>query len=212
MTPHPQPAATRDLVVAVSPFEEPHPAVVTAAERAGALGLLDLGRDADAARRGFAELGRRLAGGARYGVRVPTGCPLGPEELPAAVDTVLLAAPASHTPGQVAAWAAAAGRPRVWAEVTGAAEARTAVAAGAQSLVAKGHEGGGRVGAATTFVLLQQLLDDPAVRVPVRACGGIGPHTAAAAVAGGAAGVLLDVQLALTTEGRPTSPRKWPPH
>ncbi|WP_371640167.1 SDR family NAD(P)-dependent oxidoreductase [Streptomyces virginiae] len=201
MTPHPQPAATRDLVVAVSPFEEPHPAVVTAAERAGALGLLDLGRDADAARRGVAELGRRLAGGARYGVRVPAGCPLGPGELPAAVDTVLLADPASHTPGQVAAWVAAAGRPRVWAEVTGAAEARTAVAAGAHALVAKGHEGGGRVGAATTFVLLQQLLDDPAVRVPVRACGGIGPHTAAAAVAGGAAGVLLDVQLALTTEG-----------
>ncbi|MFB7267322.1 hypothetical protein ACFCXH_35065, partial [Streptomyces nojiriensis] len=116
MTPHPQPAVTRDLVVAVSPFEEPHPAVVTAAERAGALGLLDLGRDADAARRGFAELGRRLGGGARYGVRVPAGCPLGPGELPAAVDTVLLADPAAYTPERVAAWAAAAGRPRVWAE------------------------------------------------------------------------------------------------
>ncbi|MEV7563103.1 beta-ketoacyl synthase N-terminal-like domain-containing protein, partial [Streptomyces sp. NPDC089795] len=208
MTPHPQPAPTRDLVVAVSPFEEPHPAVVTAAERAGALGLLDLGRDADAARRGFAELGHRLANGERYGVRVPTGCPLGPEGLPAAVDTVLLADPASHTPGQVGAWAAAAGRPRVWAEVTGAAEARTAVAAGAHALVAKGHEGGGRVGSATTFVLLQQLLDDPAVRVPVRACGGIGVHTAAAAVAGGAAGVLLDVQLALTTEGEAGLPEE----
>lgn len=181
---------------------------MTAAERAGALGLLDLGRDADAARRGFAELGRRLAGGARYGVRVPAGCPLGPGELPAAVDTVLLADPASHTPGQVAAWAAAAGRPRVWAEVTEAAEARTAVAAGAHALVAKGHEGAGRVGAATTFVLLQQLLDDPVVRVPVHACGGIGPHTAAAAVAGGAAGVLLDVQLALTTEGEADLPEE----
>ncbi|WP_314246661.1 SDR family NAD(P)-dependent oxidoreductase [Streptomyces kutzneri] len=210
MTPqHPQPAAaTRDLVVAVSPFEEPHPAVVTAAERAGALGLLDLGRDADAARRGFAELGRRLGSGARYGVRVPAGCPLGPGELPAAVDTVLLADPASHTPERVAAWAAAAGRPRVWAEVTGAAEAGAAVAAGADALVAKGHEGGGRVGPATTFVLLQQLLGDPAVRVPVRAFGGIGPHTAAAAVAGGAAGVLLDVQLALTTEGEAGLPEE----
>ncbi|WP_327738656.1 SDR family NAD(P)-dependent oxidoreductase [Streptomyces nojiriensis] len=208
MTPHPQPAVTRDLVVAVSPFEEPHPAVVTAAERAGALGLLDLGRDPGAARRGFEELGRRLGGGARYGVRVPAGCPLGPGELPAAVDTVLLADPASYTPERVAAWAAAAGRPRVWAEVTGAAEARTAVAAGADALVAKGHEGAGRVGPATTFVLLQQLLGDPAVRVPVRACGGIGPHTAAAAVAGGAAGVLLDVQLALTTEGEAGLPEE----
>ncbi|MFB6581758.1 SDR family NAD(P)-dependent oxidoreductase [Streptomyces sp. NPDC056402] len=207
MTPHPQPALTRDLVVAVSPFEEPQPAIVTAAERAGALGLLDLGRDADAARRGFAQLGRRL-GGARYGVRVPAGCPLGPGELPAAVDTVLLADPASHTPERVAAWAAGAGRPRVWAEVTDAAEARAAVAAGADALVAKGHEGGGRVGPATTFVLLQQLLGDPAVRVPVRACGGIGPHTAAAAVAGGAAGVLLDIQLALTTEGEAGLPEE----
>ncbi|MFG2989015.1 SDR family NAD(P)-dependent oxidoreductase [Streptomyces sp. NPDC048257] len=209
MTPHhPQPAATRDLVVAVSPFEEPHPAVVTAAERAGALGLLDLGRDPGAARRGFAELGRRPAGGARYGVRVPAGCPLGPGELPAAVDTVLLADPTAHTPERVAAWAAAAGRPRVWAEVTGAAEARTAVAAGAGSLVAKGHEAGGRVGPATTFVLLQQLLADPGIPVPVRAYGGIGPHTAAAAVAGGAAGVLLDVQLALTAEAEAALPEE----
>ncbi|MDX3540140.1 beta-ketoacyl synthase N-terminal-like domain-containing protein, partial [Streptomyces sp. MB09-01] len=202
MTPHPpQSAATRDLVVAVSPFEEPRPGIVTAAERAGSLGLLDLGRDANAARDALAESGRRLGGSGRYGVRVPAGCPLGPEELPAEVDTVLLADPAGHTPERVAAWAAAAGRPRVWVEVTSRAEATSAVAAGADSLVAKGHEAGGRVGAATTFVLLQQLLGDPSIRVPVRACGGIGPHTAAAAVAGGAAGVLLDVQLALTVEG-----------
>uniref|UniRef100_A0AAU2JYB4 SDR family NAD(P)-dependent oxidoreductase n=1 Tax=Streptomyces sp. NBC_00049 TaxID=2903617 RepID=A0AAU2JYB4_9ACTN len=236
MTPlPPQSAALRDLVVAVSPFEEPHPRIVTAAERAGALGLLDLGRDPAAARRGFAELARRLGAGAdasgtgssgtgssgtassgtgssgtgssgtgsgaRYGVRVPAGCPLGPRDLPAEVDTVLLADPASHIPEGVAAWAAAAGRPRVWAEVTGPAEATAAVAAGADALVAKGHEAGGRVGGATTFVLLQQLLADPGIGVPVRAHGGIGPHTAAAAVAGGAAGVLLDVQLALTAEG-----------
>ncbi|MFG2981182.1 SDR family NAD(P)-dependent oxidoreductase [Streptomyces sp. NPDC048258] len=206
MTPQPPQSATRDLVVAVSPFEEPHPRIVTAAERAGALGLLDLGRDPDAARRAFTELARRLGGDRRYGVRVPAGCPLGPEELPAAVDTVLLADPASHTPERLADWAAAAGRPRVWAEVTSPAEAAGAVAAGAAALVAKGHEAGGRVGTATTFVLLQQLLADPAAGVPVLAQGGIGPHTAAAAVAGGAAGVLLDVQLALTAEGEAALP------
>lgn len=213
MIPHPpQSPALRDLVVAVSPFEEPRPGIVTAADRAGALGLLDLGRDADAARRALAELDRRLApacrgtgpdagaGTGRYGVRVPTGCPLGPGDLPPGVDTVLLADPGSLTPRTVAAWAAAAGRPRVWAEVTGPAEAATAVAAGVHALVAKGHEAGGRVGGSTTFVLLQQLLGDPAIALPVLACGGIGPHTAAAAVAGGAAGVLLDAQLALTVE------------
>lgn len=138
-----------------------------------ALGLLDLGRDPGAARRAFAELGRRL-GSARYGVRVPAGCPLGPAELPAAVDTVLLADPAAHAPAQVAAWAAAAGRPRVWAEVTSAAEAASAVAAGAGALVAKGHEAGGRVGSATTFVLLQQLLGDPGSGCPYGPAAGSG--------------------------------------
>ncbi|MFF4454442.1 SDR family NAD(P)-dependent oxidoreductase [Streptomyces goshikiensis] len=202
MTPQPpRSAPTRDLVVAVSPFEEPQPRIVTAAERAGALGLLDLGRDPAAARAAFAELARRLGEGRRYGVRVPWGCPLGPDDLPAEVDTVLLAHPADHTPRRVAAWAGAAGRPRVWAEATTLAEALTARAAGAGAVVAKGHEAGGRVGGATTFVLLQQLLAAPDLRIPVLACGGIGPHTAAAAVAGGAAGVLLDVQLALTAEG-----------
>ncbi|MFD9725288.1 type I polyketide synthase, partial [Streptomyces sp. NPDC059072] len=199
----PQSDASRDLVVAVTPFEEPHPRIVAAAERAGALGLLDLGRDPDAARRAFAELTRRSggAGSGRYGVRVPVGCRVQPGELPAEVDTVLLADPAYHSPAEVSAWAAAAGRPRVWAEVTGPEEAARAVAAGVGGLVAKGHEAAGRVGGTTTFVLLQQLLGDPGVTVPVRALGGIGPHTAAAAVAGGAAGVLLDVQLALTAEG-----------
>ncbi|MFD9295884.1 SDR family NAD(P)-dependent oxidoreductase [Streptomyces goshikiensis] len=202
MTPQPpRSAPTRDLVVAVSPFEEPQPRIVTAAERAGALGLLDLGRDPAAARAAFAELARRLGAGRRYGVRVPWGCPLGPADLPAEVDTVLLAHPAEHTPERVAAWAGAAGRPRVWAEATALAEALAARAAGAGAVVAKGHEAGGRVGGATTFVLLQQFLAAPDLRIPVLACGGIGPHTAAAAVAGGAAGVLLDVQLALTAEG-----------
>ncbi|MFI5669471.1 SDR family NAD(P)-dependent oxidoreductase [Streptomyces sp. NPDC051704] len=199
--PSPRSAAPRDLVIALSPFEEPRPRIVIAAERAGSLGLLDLGRDPDLARTAFTELVRRLGPGRRYGVRVPAGCPLGPQQLPSEVDTVLLADPAEHTPERVAGWAAAPGRPRVWAEATDPAQARAAVAAGAGAVVAKGHESGGRVGGATTFVLVQQLLADPGIRVPVVARGGIGPHTAAAAVAGGASGVLVDVQLALTTEG-----------
>ncbi|MET9609715.1 SDR family NAD(P)-dependent oxidoreductase [Streptomyces sp. NPDC006512] len=201
MTPHPARSAVRDLVVALSPFEEPNPRIVVAAERAGALGLLDLGRDACLARRALAEATGALR--QPYGVRVPAGCPVWPDELPAEVDTVLLADPAQQP--RPAAWAAGGAR-RVWAEVTSPQEAAAAVAAGADAVVAKGHEAGGRVGELTTFVLLQRLLADPDVTVPVLAQGGIGPHTAAAAVAGGAAGVVLDSQLALTTEGETALP------
>ncbi|MET9519485.1 SDR family NAD(P)-dependent oxidoreductase [Streptomyces sp. NPDC002994] len=190
-----QPARSfrRDLVVVVSPFEEPNPAMVVAAQRAGALGLLDLGRDRDRARTALAA----LRGRGPYGVRVPAGCPLTPEELPAAVDTVLLAE--EWWRAGTGEWAAD-GRRRLWAEVVSPGEAEAAVAAGAAGLVARGHEAGGRVGELTTFVLLQRLLADRELDVPVFAAGGIGPHTAAAAVAGGAAGVVLDAQLALTTE------------
>ncbi|MFD5396079.1 SDR family NAD(P)-dependent oxidoreductase [Streptomyces sp. NPDC127097] len=198
--------------MALSPFEEPGERIVLAAARAGALGLLDLGRDPGPARAALARLE-----GLSHGVRIPVGCPLTPADLPMAVDTVLLADPrawaaagpeAAHgpAPGRPADWADR-GRRRVWAEVTTPEEAAAACAAGVSALVARGHESGGRVGELTTCVLLQRLLADPAVTVPVLAAGGIGPHSAAAAVAGGAAGVLLDSQLALTTEGKERLPR-----
>ncbi|WP_405804197.1 SDR family NAD(P)-dependent oxidoreductase [Streptomyces sp. NBC_00210] len=192
MTSQPTRYSGRDLVVVLSPFEEPNAPMVAAAERAGALGLLDLGRDRERARAAMDGLR------GRYGVRVPAGCRVTPAELPAAVDTVLLAEENWRT--GTGEWAAGRGR-RVWAEVVSPAEATAAVAAGAVGIVAKGHEAGGRVGELTTFVLLQRLLADPEMTVPVLAAGGIGPHTAAAAVAGGAAGVVLDTQLALTSEG-----------
>ncbi|MFB6435216.1 SDR family NAD(P)-dependent oxidoreductase [Streptomyces sp. NPDC056411] len=206
--------APRDLVIALSPFEEPDDRIVAAAERAGGLGLLDLGREAGPARAALARLGRQLR--RPHGVRVPVGCPLTPDDLPDAVDTVLLADPAAGTappptaPRSVALrpadWSDG-GRRRVWAEITSPEEAAAAVTAGATALVARGQESGGRVGDLTTCVLLQRLLADPRITVPVLAAGGIGPHTAAAAVAGGAAGVLLDAQLALTTEGVDRLPR-----
>jgi acyl transferase domain-containing protein/NAD(P)H-dependent flavin oxidoreductase YrpB (nitropropane dioxygenase family) len=89
---------------------------------------------------------------------------------------------------------------RVLVEITDPDQAPAAVRAGAHGLIARGAESGGRVGELSTFVLLQRLLAEPGVDVPVWACGGIGPRTAVAAVAGGAAGVVLDSQLALLAE------------
>ncbi|HEV7554385.1 MAG TPA: nitronate monooxygenase, partial [Kofleriaceae bacterium] len=119
-------------------------------------------------------------------MRVPHGVDVG--ELPAQVDTVIVESLAdiTHFP-----------RRTVIAQVTSLADARTAIAAGAAGLIAKGSEAGGFVGDETTFMLVQRLVE---LGVPVWAQGGIGIHTAAACVAGGATGVVLDSQLALLRE------------
>ena len=77
-------------------------------------------------------------------------------------------------------------------------EAKLAQQAGAHLVIAKGHESAGRVGQETSFVLLQRLCSE--LDLPVWVRGGIGPHTAAAALAAGCAGVVLDSQLLLLRE------------
>jgi acyl transferase domain-containing protein/NAD(P)H-dependent flavin oxidoreductase YrpB (nitropropane dioxygenase family) len=83
-------------------------------------------------------------------------------------------------------------------QVTSLPEALRAVEHGAEALVVKGSESGGRVGEETVYILLQRIL--PRVKVPVYARGGIGLHTASACLAAGAAGVALDWQLGLAEE------------
>ncbi|GLZ40426.1 type I polyketide synthase [Actinokineospora sp. NBRC 105648] len=175
-----------DTVVGISPFGQPDARLVAAVGTAGAHGVLDLGTGDRGARRQLDLLAHWTSG---FGVRLGADCALTESDLPDGVDLV------------VTGVGAPVGRVRTLVEVTSLAEARRAVADGAHGIIARGAEAGGRVGELTTFVLLQQLLD--AVDVPVWAVGGIGPHTAAAAVAGGAAGVVLDTQLALLAEATP---------
>ncbi|MEO6091289.1 MAG: beta-ketoacyl synthase N-terminal-like domain-containing protein, partial [Umezawaea sp.] len=177
----------RDLVLGASPFAEPNAALVIAVGRAGGLGVLDLGRDATVARAELDLVVRRLR--RPFGVRLVEPCPV---SLPELVDTIVVDLD-SFVPQRVHL-----GERRVLAEVTSVAEARAAVEYGVDGVIAKGCESGGRVGESTTFVLLQQLLAE--IDLPVWAAGGIGPDTAAAAVAGGAAGVVLDSQFALVAE------------
>jgi Nitronate monooxygenase len=181
----------RDLVIGVTPFQVPNPQLAAALVRGGALGVLDLGRDAARARTALAQMSRWAK--EPWGVRVPVGCLLGPDEIPAGATTILLPSESSWHPAHLA------GR-RVLVEVTDPKEAQRALAHKADGLIARGSEGGGRIGELTTYVLLQQLLIDPTITVPVWAAGGLGRHSASAAIAGGAAGVVLDAQLALLRE------------
>ncbi|MEV0663924.1 SDR family NAD(P)-dependent oxidoreductase [Actinomadura luteofluorescens] len=202
-------------IIGVAPFERPAPHLAVAVARAGGTGVLDLGADRATGLAALADVGRWWEG--PFGVRVPAGCRIRPDEVPEAAATVLvdapvlLDAPAPGTDGAPDVAGFARGR-RLLVEVVGPDEAAAAIAAAREitddvGLVARGREAGGRVGELTTFVLLQHLLADMDLladtAVPVYAAGGIGPHSAAAAVAGGAAGVVLDVQLALVREAEP---------
>ncbi|MFH0340929.1 MAG: SDR family NAD(P)-dependent oxidoreductase [Chromatiales bacterium] len=87
---------------------------------------------------------------------------------------------------------------KVILEVISLDEASLGEELGVDLLIAKGHEGGGRVGEETTYVLLQRL--SKYTSLPVWVQGGIGLHTVAACYAAGAVGVVLDFQLALCRE------------
>ncbi|MEU2713077.1 SDR family NAD(P)-dependent oxidoreductase [Streptomyces sp. NPDC007205] len=187
------PVRAHDLVLCLTPFGAPDAGLTAAACAAGALGILDLGTGDRRSREELARL-RRAAPGP-FGVRVTGRCALSPAEVGDAPDTVVLTPDTTWSSAELDASC------RVLTEVTDIGQARAAVHAGARGLIARGGESGGRVGELSTFVLLQQLLgDDELSGVPVWACGGIGPRTGAAAVAGGAAGVVLDSQLALLAE------------
>ncbi|QXV56301.1 type I polyketide synthase [Amycolatopsis sp. TNS106] len=161
-------ATARTRVLGVNPLGRPDPGLAAAVARGGGLGILPIGSIVD--------------GGFPFGVRIPAGRPVRDEEVrESGAGLVLLA--------EGAVWRGRAGLP-VLAEVTGVEQAVRMLDAGASGLVARGAEAGGSD--LTTFVLLQRLLARFGDGVPVWAYGGIGPRTAVAAIAGGAAGVVLD--------------------
>ncbi|MCX4784361.1 type I polyketide synthase [Streptomyces sp. NBC_01264] len=191
-----------DLVIGLTPFGEPDARLAAAVTRGGGLGVLDLGAGGRRARAAWGDLRRWLPG--RHGVRVGPRCRLPVDDLirdGRFPHTVVLGAGAAWRPGELPRGV------RVLAEVTCVDEARAALDAGAHGLIARGSECGGRIGDLGTITLLQQLLDAVGPEgPPVWACGGMAPGTAAAAVVGGAAGVVLDTQLALLAEsGVPAS-------
>jgi acyl transferase domain-containing protein/NAD(P)H-dependent flavin oxidoreductase YrpB (nitropropane dioxygenase family)/NAD(P)-dependent dehydrogenase (short-subunit alcohol dehydrogenase family) len=187
-------------IIALTPPGMDDPAIAISASRAGELGVLSLERASDVSS------ARRALDGLAQHARAACGVRLDPEspvltalvaELPSVVRTVVLTEGGAERL-RVAADVLKRRGMTVLVEVTSTEQALAAEGAGADGLIAKGHEAAGWVGEETTFVLLQRLLERPGL--PVWAYGGIGLHTAAAAHAAGAAGVVLDAQLALTRE------------
>ncbi len=151
--------------------------------------MLDLGRDREAAKLALAQLAKEPSRG-EFGVRLVASVLIEPAELPARIGTVIVA-----SAEQVSRF-----RPRaVFVECSTVAAARAAQAAGADAIIAVGSESAGPFSEETAYVLLQHLVAAQ-ITLPIYLRGGIGLHTAAAAIAGGAAGVVLDSQLALLAE------------
>jgi NAD(P)H-dependent flavin oxidoreductase YrpB (nitropropane dioxygenase family) len=185
------------------------PALAIAACRAGELGLLDLEFFPGPERLGDAHaavehLRRHTRGG--FGLKLSASAvPLWPELLRRSGErlrTVILAGP-EHP--ERAPWVQML-RQRditVLIEAVDLAEAQTGVALGADGLVLKGHEAGGRVGEETSFILLQRWLAwsvPKNLNCPVHVQGGIGANTGAACLAAGAAGFVIDGQALLTRD------------
>jgi acyl transferase domain-containing protein/NAD(P)H-dependent flavin oxidoreductase YrpB (nitropropane dioxygenase family)/NAD(P)-dependent dehydrogenase (short-subunit alcohol dehydrogenase family) len=201
----------RDLVVepflrafdyiVVTPPGLGDPALAIAASRAGALGVLDLQylSNEEIALLAVDTLARNARG--RCGIKLDSSeSPLYDRVVSKLPENLSIAILSPIDPRQVSdrVRQLRAQHLKVLLEVISEAEVRIGEDAGVDGLIAKGHESGGRIGEETTFVLLQRLLGTTAL--PVWAQGGIGLHSAAACAAAGAAGIVLDLQLALTRE------------
>ncbi|MCL2351843.1 MAG: SDR family NAD(P)-dependent oxidoreductase [Firmicutes bacterium] len=172
----------------VTPFERPDAALARASAGAGAFPVLHLGHDRRAAERA---LGEMAAYSGVFGV-----CASDPAtwdiELPPNVRAAILpwGARRPETPGAETVWLAASGE-----------SAEAALAAGAKKLILKGAESAGLGGDDSAFILFQKMIGAcKKAGAEVYVMGGVGVHTAAAYMALGAAGVVLDSQLALFPE------------
>ncbi|MDE0890779.1 MAG: SDR family NAD(P)-dependent oxidoreductase [Planctomycetota bacterium] len=179
-------------LIGITPSSRPDAHLAVALSRAGAVGVIDLGLDRN---RGLSVLNEALEHDeSGLGALVRSELRLEPALLPAEVSLVVLAPGVDPLP-----WSTREDRPwRVFAQVTSLEEAQRAERAKVDALIAKGNESGGRVGNESTFILLQRLIE--ATDLPVYAQGGVGIRTGSACLAGGAAGLVLDAQLALVKE------------
>ncbi len=193
-------------VVALTPPHICDPKIAVAACRAGGIGILDLGykNDPDSIHEGIETLAELAGTNGRWGVRWDTfGDQCGPTanslaDFQGSIPTLILAGvPARSLIEALDKSRKLAGR--IVLEVTSPSGAEAARHAGYDGLLVKGNESGGRVGRLGSYLFLQHLKKG-GIKIPYWMQGGIGLHTAAAALLAGASGVVLCEQLWMTKE------------
>ncbi len=193
---------TMPRILALAPRGSGGLGVVAAACRAKALGIIDLCADPDADVEGLSADISRLTS-QPFGLRVTATEVQRPASLwqevkgLAAVCVVLGAGDDPEPLGERVQAIEHPGRIAI-AEVTTRQGIRQAIRAGFSALIVAGNEAQGAIVLESSLDLLQGALAEGNVPVWVR--GGIGPAAAAACVAAGAAGVVLDGALLLARE------------
>lgn len=194
-------------MLVLTPTGCPDPAMVISACRAGARGVLDLEfapslSEAKIALKKIAKHGRNPFGVKMARFDSEWVCLL--EEFSSEdLGCIILAGGDSTSASPIVEQFRSRSIPVLW-EATSGNEIEQGRQLGTDGLILKGHEAGGRVGEETTFVLLQRWRrdfgPDSDEHFPAWVQGGIGLNTAAAVMATGASGIVLESQLLLTKE------------
>ena len=201
-----------EKIIAITPAHVCDPQVAIAACRAGERGILDLGflDDPAAISAAVAKLVHYAGKTGRWGIRwetlgVATRSPARLADLLSERVPVVVLGGITTDDLAEAKLEAVRVADQVFLEVHDLETAQAAEKAGYDGLIVKGHEAGGCVGSQSSFILLQAL--NKKLQIPYWIQGGIGLHTAAAAILAGATGVVLCEQFWLTEES-PFSPEQ----
>ena len=200
---------TTDIIV-IGPAGSLSDEIVIAACRAGGRGHLYLTLEDDLTQ--FAERCESAAGrsqrpiGVYWGEDHPTPDAERLERLPACVGSLIMSTRAFLAASDVVLRMRQRGM-QVYIECRSADQFSLLQPNNIDGVILKGNEAGGMVSGTTAFVLTQQWAcwsqRDPACQsLAFFVYGGMGPHSAAAAAAAGAQGVVLDSQLLLAREAR----------
>ena len=175
------------LIIGITPFERPDVNLALSLSNAKAFPVLHLGRDRIRAAEALEQLTKKSS--MEFGVCLVSE-ELNNIILPEQVTMVILPYGMKRTRSK---------QVKLFYQVHDVHEARKAQAEGADGLIIKGNEGAGKVGYESSYVLFQRIVKE-IKDIDLYVQGGVGIHTAAALIAFGAKGVVLDSQLALFME------------
>ncbi|NQX40044.1 polyketide-type polyunsaturated fatty acid synthase PfaA [Pedobacter steynii] len=175
------------LIIGITPFERPDVNLALSLSNAKAFPVLHLGRDRIRAAEALEQLTEKSS--MEFGVCLVSE-ELNDIILPEQVTMVILPYGMKRTRSK---------KVKLFYQVHDVHEAQKAQAEGADGLIVKGNEGAGKVGYESSYVLFQRIAKE-IKDIDLYVQGGVGIHTAAALIAFGAKGVVLDSQLALFPE------------